>query len=382
MAKLCPERGIMRHAQSSGWRALKPTRPSVVELDEADKKDLYEAARIAGRVLDLSPACQQVLDHLVGAYGGEPVENRLLVWPANEYLMERTRRSERSVRYALSHLIRLELIVAKDSPNGKRFAQRSPQGQIVRAYGFDLSPLLVRLPEFRDRLETIKAAQRERLATFDELTIHRRSAQEALQALAEVYPNIDITDLTERAMELVRKTPRRSSTGLADGARDAWQALRTEAEARYYAASAGNSCRHKDTNKYAPDQSCNNGYEDVRETGRPVAGLNAGDMVKACPDAMDFIGEVRSDREFVAAVSRMRGAFGVSPSAWEEAAREIGLLGACATLVYVVQMQTRPAPGSAPIKNAGGYFRVLIRLIREGKLDLDTEIKRLMKPRR
>ena len=366
----------MRSAQSSGWRVLKPSMQAVPEPDTADKQVLYEAARAAAQVLHLPSSCRFVLDQLVGVYGGELIENRMLVWPSNEYLVERTGIPERSVRYALSRLLAEGVIGAKDSPNGKRFAQRSPRGQIVRAYGFDLSPLLARLSEYRERLQALKDLERERALAFDELTIHRRSAQEALRTLAEVYPDIDITELTARALELARVTPRRSAKGSADQARDAWKAIREEAEGKYFTASAGNSCRHKDNNKYAPDQSCNNGYENGG-VERPKPAATVEDVVRACPDAMDFIGQVRSDREFIGAVGRMRGAFGVSASAWEEAAREIGLLGASVTLVYVVQMQTRPAPGSDPIKNAGGYFRALTRLIKSGQVDLAKEIERL-----
>jgi replication initiation protein RepC len=372
----------MRSAQSSGWRALKPTLPSAAEPDTADKQVLYEAARVAARVLKLPSSCRFVLDQLVGVYGGELIENRMLVWPSNEFLVERTGIPERSVRYALARLLADGVIGAKDSPNGKRFAQRSLRGQIVKAYGFDLSPLLARLPELRDQLQAIKDMERERAAAFDELTIHRRSAQEALRTLAETFPSIDISELTARALELARVTPRRSGAGSADDAREAWRSIREEAEGRYYAASAGNSCRHKDNNKYAPDQSCNNGSDNVREPERPSISLDAGDLARACPDAMEFIGDVRSDRDLIMAVSRMRGAFGVSASGWEEATREIGALGASVTLVYVVQMQTRPAPGSDPIKNAGGYFRAMVRLIKAGQLDLTKEVLKMMRSQR
>lgn len=371
----------MRNAQSSGWRALKPILPSAKEPDTADKQALYEAARAAARVLNLPSSCRFVLDQLVGVYGGELVENRMLVWPSNDFLVERTGIPERSVRFALARLLAEGVIGAKDSPNGKRFAQRSPRGQIIKAYGFDLSPLLAMLPELRQRLEAIAEMERERSIAYDELTIHRRSAQEALRALADTFPNIDIADLTERALELARVTPRRSSKGLADEARDAWKSIREEAETRYYTASAGNYCRHKDNNKYAPDQSCNNGNEKMQEA-KPNVTINAGDLARACPDAMEFIGEVRNDRDLIIGTARMRGAFGVSASGWDEAIREIGALGAAATLIYVVQMQAQPAPGSEPIKNAGGYFRSLVRLIRAEQVDLATEVLKLLTRKR
>lgn len=369
----------MRNAQSTGWRSLKPVVPDASDPFSVDKNDLFEAGRIAARALALPASCRFVLDQLCGVYGGEPVENRILVWPSNEFLVERTGIPERSVRFAIARLIAEGVVVAKDSANGKRFAQRAPNGQIIRAYGFDLSPLINRLPELRQRLQAIKDAERERAQVFDELTIHRRAAQEALRTCAEHFPDADISDLLTRALELARRTPRRSATGAADGARDEWQMLRQEAETRYYTACGGNSCRHKDTNKYAPDQSCNNGMEDMQERKRPAPSLNALDLAKACPDAMEFVGPVRDDREFVASVSRLRGGFGVSPSAWDEARREVGPLLAAATLVYVLQMQARPAPGSDPIKNVGGYYRVMIRLLHEGRINLTEEILRLRK---
>lgn len=367
----------MKDLRSSGWRAISPTPPLLKDLERADKQALFEAARVAAKVLGLSTNCRFVLDQLCGVYGGELIENRILVWPANEYLVERTNISERSVRYAISQLIREGIIVAKDSPNGKRFAQRSARGQIIRAYGFDLSPLIHRLDEFKQRLQAIKDAERERMAVYDQMTIHRRAAQETLRTIAEVFPDVDTSDLTQRALELAKVTPRRGAKGSAVGACEEWQQLRQEAETRYYSATGGNNCRHKDNNKYTPDQSCNNGYEDVRAQQPPREAFNAGDLAKACPDAMEFVGEIRNDRELVGMVSRLRGSFGVSPSAWEEACREIGALGAAATLVYVVQLQIRPAPGVDPIKNVGGYFRALIRLIKAGDVNLAEELLRL-----
>ncbi|QIG75649.1 putative replication protein [Rhizobium phage RHph_Y2_17_1] len=361
-------------AQSSGWRGLRPA-PTLQDPYSLEKQDLFDTARIAARVLKLPASARFVLDQLCGVYNGEPIDGRILVWPSNEFLVERTGIPERSIRFAIARLIEEGIVASKDSPNGKRFAQRSASGQIIRAFGFDLSPLLARRPEFLSRLAALKEMERERSIAFDELTIHRRSAQEALRTLAEVYPSVDIEDLTARALELVRVTPRRSGAGSADPYRGQWRALREEAESRYYTASAGNNCRHKDNNKYAPDQSCNNGYEDVKEA--PARQTDLRDLKMACPDAMEFMGEVRHDLELVAAAGRMRGAFGVSASAWEEARREIGPVPASATLVWVIQMQARPAAGAEQIKNVGGYFRAMCRLVRAGQVNLDEEIQKL-----
>jgi replication initiation protein RepC len=367
---------IMRNAQSTGWRALNPIVPDNSEPLTTEKKELFEAARLAGEVLNLTSKCRQILDHLVGVYGNQPIEGRILVWPSNEFLSQSTGIPDRTLRFCLRQLISLGVVCSKDSPNGKRFAQRAANGQIIRAYGFDLSPLLNQVQELRARKQALDDLKRERSLAFDELTIHRRAAQEALRAIAEHFPEQDIAELTKRAIELARVTPRRSTAGLADPFRQEWQAVREEAEALYYTACGGNSCRHKDNNKYAPDESCNNGLGVMEGRERPAPGLNAGDLARSCPDAMEFVGPARNDREFVGNVERMRGGFGVSPSAWEEARGAVGPLLAAAVLVYVVQLQLTPAPGADPIKNVGGYYRAMIRLVREGKVNLTDEIAR------
>lgn len=360
-------------AQSSGWRSVKPVRPQVSQPYTTDKTDLYEAARLAMRVLDIPTSGRFILEQLIGAYGGKLVSGRMLVWPSNDFLEKRTNLAERTIRHAISNLLQLGVIAAVDSANGKRFARRDASGEVVEAYGFDLSPLLNRLSEFTDRMVAIRERERERQAQHDQITIDRRTTQETLRALAEQFPEEDTRDLMKRALELVRVTPRRSFKGSTDDIRAAWSALRQEVETKYHTACGGNNCRHKDNNKHAPENPCNNGNENVEEE---TPKTNRRDLIAACPEAMEFAGDVRSDGELVAAAGRLRGMLGVSPSAWEEARREIGPLPAAATLIMVLQIQLRPSPG-VEIKNFGGYFRAMCRLIKEGRVSLDSEIKRM-----
>lgn len=326
------------------------------------------------RALRLPASCRFVLEHLVGAYGGQLIGDKMLVWPSNEFLEERTGISERTIRFALARLIEAGVIAAHDSPNGKRYCRRNAAGQIIEAYGFDLSLILNRVSEFTDVVAAMNERERERLAAHDAVTIARRSAQETLRAIAEQFPDIDTSDLMKRAVELVRLTPRRSTKGSTGDVLPAWEQLRREAEARYYTACGGNISRHKDNNKYAPENPCNNGSEDVEEA-TPAANLK--DLVAACPDAIEFTGEIRSEVELVATAGRFRGALGVSPSAWEEARKEIGPLPAAATLLMVLQMQASPPAGSEQIRNFGGYFRAMVRLIKNGNVSLDAEIRKL-----
>ena len=97
------------------------------------RKELATCARDAEKALHLRLSERLVLRELAGSFGEVPIEDRLLVWPSNEYLAARTGLSERAIRYALKSLAAQNLIVFKDSANGKRYARGIINCQIVQA---------------------------------------------------------------------------------------------------------------------------------------------------------------------------------------------------------------------------------------------------------
>ena len=369
----------MRAASSTGWRGTQEVYPaSDIEPQRADKTDLFEASRIAARVLRLPANCRFILDQLCGVYGGELIENRILVWPSNDFLLERTGIPERSIRYAIHRLIKEGVVIAKDSPNGKRYAQRKPDGTILRAFGFDLTPLVNRIGEFKARMEELKAVERERKLALDEITILRRSVQETLIELHEHYPETSVAQAQERFEKLLETLPRRSGKACVKDALGLWKTLSADVDKIYTAACGGNNGRHKDNNKYAFYSSCYKGYRFGESGALRRETSNIRDLESACPDSMAFIGHVCSDHEFITAASRMRGAFGISLSGWDEACASVGELNAAAAMIYVMQMQMAPLPDAQPIKNAGGYYRVMVRLMKEGQVSLTEEVQKLM----
>lgn len=360
---------------------MPPPGPTPAELQEAEKKALFTAARAAMEALKPTPAARFVLEQLCGFYRGSPIEGRMLVWPSNELLCQRTGLAERTIRLAIRQLIELGVIISRDSPNGKRFAQRWPNGQIKTAYGFDLSPLLARAEEFQERLAELRAAANARSMLFDAMTIARRATLEAIRTIAEWFPTVPVEDLERRYEELTRQTPRRTSSLPVEPVLNAWEALRTEAEHRYFTAYGGTNCRHKDNNNDALDQSCNKASVNVSGAAgpapRPIP-ANLGDLLKACPEALEFTGPIHNEAQLVATMAHLRGAFGVHVKAWEEAVASIGPVRAAALLLFVVQVQANPAPGADQIANPGGYFRAMARLINDGRIDLNREIQRLL----
>lgn len=335
-----------------------------------EKESVFEASRSCGKALNLPASCRFVLDQLCASFRGDLTEGRLLVWPSNAYLVEKTGLAERTVRLCLRQLIEQGIIIAKDSPNGKRYAQRV-NGVIVRAFGFDLSPLLARLSEFKDRIVAQEDERRDRGRAFDDITIHRRIVQEGLKELATARLAPAVSQLLTRFEELTRSAPRRSSGASPYAARDLWRKLREDTEVLLKdSGSGGKNCRHKDTNTKASEDSCYQGDE-VEEA------LAVVEVLDICSDAMALMGVVRTERDLVAASDRMRGYLGISRSAWNEARQNLGPLMASLVLVYVIQVQAKPAPGSRQIENLGGYFRSICRLVSDKRIDFEEEVKKL-----
>ncbi|WP_201838637.1 helix-turn-helix domain-containing protein, partial [Microvirga zambiensis] len=127
----------LRHAALAGRKLALENGRTVT------RKELSAAARDAGKALELRPAQRAVLSELVACWGEQEWE-RLLVWPSNDYLITRTGLTERAIRRILRQLVDLQLVTPKDSPNGKRFAVKDLAGQVVDAFGFDLTPVYAR----------------------------------------------------------------------------------------------------------------------------------------------------------------------------------------------------------------------------------------------
>lgn len=343
------------------------------------RKELSAAARDAERALGLRPAQRLVLSELVACWGEQEWE-KLLVWPSNEHLANRTGLNDRSIRRILAQLTHLKLIVAKDSPNGKRFAVRDLAGGIVDAYGFDLTPIYARRGEWTAMLAEQKVMREIRKRAYDEVTVARRAAEEAIGALAQHFPNQDRSDLEDRYRELASRTPARSTADLPAGLLQDWQDLRSQAEETFYkTGNGGLRDPHLETNNGSPSEPCTKGFprkaEAVLPKERPAEHLSPALIIEACPAINDFGQPVRDTADIVAAGRYLRASLGAHESAWNEAVGEIGPVGAAAAVIYVLQLYDDDvSTGGSRIRNPGGYFRALVRMIKAGKLDLEVEL--------
>ena len=113
--------------------------------------------------------------------GGKPI-----VWPSAELQQQALSLGATQVKAINRQLVEIGLVTMKDSPNGKRYGKRDPQGRIVEAYGFDLSPMAARLDEFQAVAARVRE-ERERLRHLRRrATIARKGLDQVLETAAEL----------------------------------------------------------------------------------------------------------------------------------------------------------------------------------------------------
>ncbi|KFG69482.1 plasmid replication protein RepC [Microvirga sp. BSC39] len=371
---------------SSGGRRLRHAALVARELAletgrTVTRKELSAAARDASKALNLPTTPRVVLAELVACWGEQEWE-RLLVWPSNDYLVGRTALTDRAIRKSIRKLVDLGLIVPKDSPNGKRYALKDLAGEIIDAFGFDLTPVYARRGEWARLLIEQKQLRQAQKQAFDEVTICRRATEEALTALAEHSPDIDRSTLEDDLKALKAKTPVRSKTSLPPDLLGEWSLLRSRAEQAFLdAGNGGTSFRHNNNNNGSPSESCNKGFpkkaEAVRHSEQMPEHLSPELILEACPTVSNYGQPVRDLADIVAAGRYLRASLGANESAWAEAVEGLGTVRAAIAVLYTLQLYEDDLAkngGESRIKNPGGYFRALIRMVKSGKIDLGVEL--------
>jgi replication initiation protein RepC len=186
-----------RHAGSpTGFRRLTP---GLLKVDRAAESfaglpdgvtmhgQLLAAFKAAAPRLGLSPRVVHAVDWLFRftqpqdwGRGGRPI-----VWPSSSMQQESLGLSETRVKAINRALIEAGLITMRDSPNGKRYGKRDGKGNIVEAYGFDLSPIAARHGEFVRLAAEAKAERDEMRRLRRRASIARNGITQILETAAE-----------------------------------------------------------------------------------------------------------------------------------------------------------------------------------------------------
>jgi replication initiation protein RepC len=356
------------------------------------KWHVFRKVCVARPKLGVSERALAVLNALLSFYPETTLtgEDDLIVFPSNEQLCLRTHGMPPStLRRQLAALVDAGLIVRRDSPNGKRYARKGRGGEIKLAFGFDLAPLVVRAEEFERLAQEIEAETRAIKLAKERITLCRRDiAKMIATGIEEGVPTRragqgpaswqEVHLVFRTVVEGLTRTATRedfeeTAGALASLADDVLNLLENQIKTINMSGNESPSERHKQNSNPNPLIESEPRLREGRvaraapEPEPKVAAERAyplGMVLSACPDIVDYAkGGISHWRDLLAAAAVVRGALGISPSAWEEARSIMGETQAAIVIACLLQR-------SSAIHSAGGYLRELTRKAGAGAFSL------------
>lgn len=317
-------------------------------------------------------------------------EDELVVFPSNQQLSLRAHGMPAStLRRHLAVLVDAGLIVRRDSPNGKRYARKGASGEIELAFGFDLSPLVVRSEEFESLAAAVEAEARAIKLARERITLCRRDiAKMIASGIEEGVPTrrggrgpADWEEVHAGFRSIVEGIPRTATRAQLESAADelsqladeVLNLLQTHVKTQDMSANESQNERHIQNSNPDPLVDLEPGFRksraarvvpeprtpNIAETAYPL-----GMVMNACPDIADYAkGGISNWRDLLATAAVVRSMLGISPSAWEEALTVMGETQAAVVVACILQR-------GAAIRSAGGYLRGLTEKAKAGEFSL------------
>ncbi|MEL7181165.1 MAG: plasmid replication protein RepC [Pseudomonadota bacterium] len=358
-------------------RAQEAQEPSTVP--HIDKWALFRDLCTARHAYGVTDRDLTVLNALLSFHPGSTLSDNdsLIVFPSNKKLSERAHgMAESTLRRHLAALSHAGLIQRHDSPNGKRYAARGQGGDVIRAFGFDLRPLLVRAADITHAAAEAQAAADRLRRIREEVVVLKRDAlklciygQEiGAQGPWEAFQG-QILDIHK---QLRRKTDADVLESLSAALKQLLSAINKHLQTKEMSGSDTNNERHhqnsnKDSSVFEPCLEKAGGEVGIvpepkaRDEGlTPEPTIPLGLVLKACPDILPYAqDDIRHWHQLVAVAGFVRGMMGISPDAWNKAQQEMGSEVAAITLAAMLQRISE-------IKSPGGYLRALTRKAADG----------------
>lgn len=366
----------------------------IKEGKSADKWKVFRDASEAREVLGLQDRSLAVLDALLSFYPENELRQdaQLIVFPSNIQLSIRAHGiAGATLRRHLALLVDAGLIIRKDSANGKRYARKDGEGSIEHAFGFDISPLLMRAEELACLAQQVAADRIAFRRAKENLTICRRDIRKLITAAVEEGAAGDWDELEEQYLAAVRRIPRNPTLdelrdlGIEmDNLRqniinqlnsDDFSSEMTTNDAQNERHIQNSNTKHLNEPEPSSEEeqeakpSQNKQAEHV-----PIKAFPIGLVLRACPEILNYgpEGQIRNWRELMTAAVVVRSMLGVSPSAYQEACEVMGPENAAVTIACILER-------GGHINSAGGYLRDLTNRAKRGEFSLGPVLMALLR---
>ncbi|WP_131197028.1 plasmid replication protein RepC [Lichenihabitans psoromatis] len=377
-------------------QALAKTRPPEKAVH---KWSVFRTICTAKARIGVSERALAVLDALLTFHPETVLTGEdLIVWPSNQQLALRAHgMAPATLRRHIAALVDAGLIVRRDSPNGKRYARKGRGGDVELAFGFDLSPIVVRAESFGAWAEEVLAEERALKIVRERITLCRRDiAKMIATGIEEGVPTrgsgegpATWADIHALFRGIVGRVPRTASQAelapLADElsmlADEVLNILESHTETQNISANESQTERHKQNSN--PDTLIELEPVSRKDMGAsiepppakarlPLGVYPLGMVLDACPDLSDYAkGGISNWRDFLATVGVVRPMLGISPSAWDTAQAVMGETQAAIVVAAILQR-------GATISSAGGYMRDLTRRAEEGAFSVGPMLMALI----
>ncbi|MFK7837311.1 MAG: plasmid replication protein RepC [Sulfitobacter sp.] len=314
-----------------------PTRP--LPSQPVNKWDILRDLAVARRAFGLSDRTLVVLQALLSFHPetelggcGKP----LIVFPSNATICARLNGMPCStMRRHVAALVSAGIIQRRDSPNGKRFIRRRPSGE--QAFGFDLTPLLVRASEITEAADDIRTEEAAYQQQRQTVSLMRRDLA-ALVAYAEVRnPGLPLWDqlgdlalLTARALR--RKLSITDLQQIADDLGDALLKIKAELslETTKVSSNAAENEQHHQNSKKE--------FEDEKAQTEPQFEIPMTVVLENCRELQSFVDDdIYSWRDFLSAAEKIRPMMGLDLRVWRKAVEVMGKRQAASVLSVMLE---------------------------------------------
>jgi DNA-binding transcriptional ArsR family regulator len=417
----------LSHAMFAAQEKTARAREKLANADrnQPEKWALLRSLTEARAAFFLSDRTIAVLEALLSFYPETLLDGStpLIVFPSNAELSMRTRgMSPATIRRHLASLVETGLIIRRDSPNGKRYARRGETGEIEHAFGFDLSPLALRVDEIEAHAVEARDLARAIHRVRSEITIHLRDISKTIDAgLSEERPG-DWASYADELLALSGRVSRHLPLETLRIRCDALASLRMKVEKAYLESLSDKEMSASDSSfeHHIQNSNLEHHFERAHEKGQKqparhisenaepgrivaltkmhkrldaarrsrsqgIAGRGADPLspetksvpmpleavLSACPQIRDYARDGIEDwRDLMQTAGLVRSMLGVSPDAWARAREAMGEINASITIAAILERV-------GEIRSPGGYLRALTDRAEIGQYSVLAVIKAL-----
>ena len=350
--------------------------------EPVNKWDVLRNLTVASDDFGLNRSALVVLQALLSFHKSPELgADDLVVFPSNRTLATRAHgMPESTLRRNLALLVKAGLIARHDSPNGKRYAVRR-NGDIARAFGFDLSPLVLNAE--RIALAAQEAQQREdaRAALREKAMLLKRDAWKLLD-YAKLNQMTGPWDALEAALTATQTRLRRKLNiqelealceALSASVDHLTDILTPDVEKpEELSACDDQNERHIQNSNKNKLESEQREETDQVEPPQIITSVPIAVVKQACPDILPYAqGELRQNADLIETAHHVHAMMGITSDVWHRAMRVMGAEQAALTLACMLQkIET--------IRNPGGYLRRLTQRAEDGSFHVWPMLKALL----